>query len=165
MKRLLLLAAAVAVAGSFCGWAIASLPLFSPPKQLVQFGYVASVTQKGRDYVLRFDPALWLTGETANVAAAEDGAIRPGEPVPNDYWIRNPDHRLLTYKLPAGAHVTILRSLETTKVSVATLARLLKTKPRNACAGRYQLHPPCRLGFWMRYSIDTVKALDQQYQP
>jgi hypothetical protein len=165
MRRLVLLAVAVAVAAAFCGWAIASLPLFSPPKQLVQYGYVASVTQKGRGYVLRFDPALWLTGETANVAAAEDGAVRPGEPVPNDYWVRNPDHALLTYKLPANAHVTVLRNLQTTKVSVATLARLLKTKPRTPCAGRYQLHAPCRLGFWLRYSIDTVKALDQQYQP
>ena len=165
MKRVAALGGAFVAAGALAAWAIASLPLYSPPKQLVQYGYVTSVTQKGREYVLRFDPALWLTGETANVAAAEDGAVRPGEPVPNDYWIRNPDHALLTYKLPANAHVTVLLNLQTTKVSVATLGRLLKTKPRNPCAGRFQLHLPCRLGFWMRYSIDTVKALDQQYQP
>ena len=145
------------------GLAGASLPLFSPPKVLTQFGYIASITPRGSAYRLRFDPALWLEGRTANVAAAEDGAINPGQPVPNDYWIRNPDHKLLTYKLPANAHVTILVDLQTTKVSVATLAQLLKTA--TGCAGKYQLRPPCRLGFWLGYSIDTVRSLDQQYQP
>jgi hypothetical protein len=163
MRRAGILAAALAAAAAATGLAVASLPLFSPPKVLTQFGYIASITPKGRAYTLRFDPALWLEGRTANVAAAEDGAINPGEAVPNDYWIRNPDHALLTYKLPANAHVTILVNLQTTKVSVATLARLLKTV--RGCGTKYQLHLPCRLGFWLGYSIDTVRSLDQQYQP
>jgi len=168
MRRAAIVVAAVVAAAAMTGLGLAatgSLRLYSHPKQLVQFGYVSSVTQKGRDYVLRFDPALWLEGQTANVAAAEDGAIRPGESVPNDYWIRNPDHKLLTFKLPAGAHVTILVQLQTTKVSVAQLATLLTSKVTRDCAGRYVLRPPCRLGFWLRYQTDTVKSLDQQYQP
>jgi hypothetical protein len=163
MKRLVALAATVAVAGSLGGWALASLPLFSPPTQIVEFGYVTSVTPKGKAYLLRFDPALWLEGQTASAAAAEDGVVKPGEPVPNDYYIRNPDHKLLTYKLPANAHVTILVNLETTKSTVAKLAQLLKAKG-NACTP-YQLRLPCRLGFWLRYSIDSVQSIDQQYQP
>ena len=167
MRRAVVLVAALAAAAALTGLALAGtlgLPLFSPPKQITQYGYIASVTQKGREYVLRFDPALWLEGQTANVAAAEDGAVKPGEPVPNDYWIRNPDHKLLTYKLPAGTHVTILVSLQTTRVTVAKLARLLTSKAARGCSP-YVLRAPCRLGFWLRYSIDTVKALDQQYQP
>ncbi len=164
MKRWVVLGAALVAAAAFCGWAIASLPLFSPPKQITQYGYVASVTQKGREYVLRFDPALWLEGQTANVAAAEDGAVKPGEAVPNDYWIRNADHKLLTYELPAGTHVTILVNLQTTRVTVAKLAQLLTSKAAKGCSP-YALRLPCLLGFWLRYSIDTVKALDQQYQP
>lgn len=166
MRRAGVLVALLGAAAALTGVALAAtgaLRLYSHPSQLVQFGYVSSVTQKGREYVLRFDPALWLEGQTANVAAAEDGAVNPGEAVPNDYWIRNPDHKLLTYKLPANAHVTILVNLQTTKVSVATLARLLGTA--KGCGGKYQLHLPCRLGFWLGYSIDTVKSLDQQYQP
>jgi hypothetical protein len=97
------------------------------------------------------------------VAAAEDGVVKPGEAVPNDYYIRNPDHKLLTYKLPANAHVTVLVQLRTTRISVAYLAKLLAGK--NGCGTRFALRPPCRLGFWLRYSVDTVKALDQQYQP
>jgi hypothetical protein len=168
MRRALVLAAALAAGVTLTGLGLAAsggLPLYSHPKSLVQFGYVTRVTPRGRSYVLRFDPALWLEGETANVAAAEDGAIKPGEPVPNDYWIRNPDHELLTYRLPASAHVTILVRLQTTKVTVAQLARLLTSKASTGCAGRYALRPPCRLGFWLRYSGDTATSLDQQYQP
>ncbi len=81
------------VAGGLAGWALAgSLPLFSPPSQIDSFGYVASVTPKGNGYLLRFDPAVWLEGETATVAAIEDGEIKPGEAVANDYYIRNPEH-------------------------------------------------------------------------
>ena len=49
---------------------------------------------------MRFDPALWLSGATANRAAIEDGVIRPGETVPNDYYIRNESRKQLTYAVP-----------------------------------------------------------------
>jgi hypothetical protein len=165
MGRAVVLVAALAAAAALTGLALAGtlgLPLFSPPKQITQYGYVVSVTPKGSAYTLRFDPALWLEGQTANVAAAEDGYIKPGQSVDNDYWIRNPDHQLLTYKLPANAHVTVLVHLQTTRISVAYLAKLVRTsKP----CGSFELRGSCRLGFWLRYSVDTVKALDQQYQP
>jgi len=161
VRRLLVLGAVLAAAAAAGGFALAGGGLFSPPKQLVEFGYVKSVTPKGKAYELRFDPALWLQGRTANVAAAEDGAIKPGQAVPNDYWIRNPDRRLLTYELPVNAHVTILVNLATTRSSPAELAQLLKGKnPKHR--GQVDLK---HLGFWLRYSIDTVEALDQQYQP
>jgi hypothetical protein len=163
VKRIAVAVVAVAAAGALAGWAVASLPLFSPPSQITEYGYVQSITPKGNAYVLRFDPALWLEGETANAAAVVAGEIKPGESVPNDYFILNPDHQLLTYKLPANAHVTVLVYLKTTKVSVAYLAKLLKGK--SGCGTKFELTPPCRNGFWLRYSIDTVKALDQQYQP
>jgi len=164
MGRLVALGAAIAAAFALGGWAVAaSLPLFSPPSQITEFGYITSVTAKGKAYQLTFDPALWLEGQTANIAAAQDGVVKPGEAVPNDYYIRNPDRRLLTYKLPATAHVTVLAQLKTTKISVAYLAKLLAGK--GGCGSRFALRPPCRNGFWLRYSIDTVKSLDQQYQP
>ncbi len=162
MRRPVVLGATLAAAAALAGFAVASLPLYSPPALLTQFGYVTSITQKGSSYTLRFDPALWLEGRTANVAAAEDGVVKPGEPVPNDYYIRNPDHRLLTYELPANAHVTVLIRLQTTKVSVAKLAQLLKT---SKVSGPFELRGPGRRGFWLTYRVDTVTALNQQYQP
>jgi hypothetical protein len=61
--------------------------------------------------------------------------------------------------------VTILVQLQTTKVTVTRLARLLTSNVARDCAGRYVLRPPCRLGFWLRYATDAAKSLDQQYQP
>src|SRR2546430_17646996 len=57
---------------------------------------------------MRFDPALLPGGGTANPAAAEDGVVPPGEPVPNDNYRLNETHRLLTFLVPATAHVTVL---------------------------------------------------------
>ena len=87
MRRAIVVVATLAVAGSVAGWAVASLPLFSPPKEITQFGYVASVTPKGKSYVLRFDPALWLEGQTANVAAAEDGEVTRAGRRALDRWL------------------------------------------------------------------------------
>jgi hypothetical protein len=164
VKKVAVVAIVLATAGTAAGLAIASMPLFSPPTQITLFGYVQTITPKGSGYLLRFDPALWLEGLTASDAAADDGQGTRGQPVPNDYYIRNPDHKLLSYKLPANAHVTVLVNLKTTKVTVAKLAQLLKTPQKN-CGAPYMLRAPCRLGFWLRYQIDTVKALDQQFQP
>ncbi|HEY5871939.1 MAG TPA: hypothetical protein VIT46_01775, partial [Gaiellaceae bacterium] len=48
-------------------------PLVAPPATLVQYGYVRSLVRSGNGYRMRFDPALWLSGQTANRAAIEDG--------------------------------------------------------------------------------------------
>jgi hypothetical protein len=138
----------------------------APPRQLVQFGYLRSLVRKGPRYELRFDPALWLSGQTANRAAIEDGAIPPGDTVPNDYYIRNESRRLLTYGVPRNARVTILtnegRGPRPTRIAVAELAQIVKGRnPRHRSlydTGNF-------LGYWMRSTIDTVVSLQQQYQP
>jgi hypothetical protein len=164
VRRPIVLGATLAAAAAVAGLAVASLRLYSHAAVLTQFGYVTSVAPKGSAYTLRFDPALWLEGQTANAAAVEDGVVKPGEPVPNDYYIRNPDRELLTFKLPANADVTVLVDLQTTKITVAKLAQLLATKSKYRCTP-YELRLPCRLGFWLTYRIDRVMSLNQQYQP
>lgn len=132
------------------------------PGEQVQFGYVKSLTRKGSRYELRFDPAWFLTGETANVAAAEDGAVEPGEPVPNDNYVVNEGHRLFTFLVPADARVTVLTNgVSGSPVTVAQLAELVRGEnpfPR-------PLFEPLTTGFWIRINIDTVRSLDQQYRP
>jgi hypothetical protein len=133
-----------------------------PPGERVEFGYVRSLEPKGAGYELRFDPAWFLSGETANVAAAEDGIVKPGEPVPNDNYVVDEGHRLLTYEVPADAKVTVLRDSPTGKpITVAQLADLVAGKnplPR-------RLFEPLTTGFWIDVDIDTVRSLDQQYRP
>jgi hypothetical protein len=129
------------------------------PLELVEYGYIESLIRKGDGYELRFDPALSLTGKTANVAAAEDGRVEAGEPVPNDYYVVDEGHRLLTYRVRADATVTVLTDgPQGTPVTVAELADIV--------AGDHEpLWEPISTGFWIRYRIDTVRSIDQQYHP
>jgi hypothetical protein len=133
-----------------------------PPGQIVQFGYVKSLTRKGQGFEMEFDPALFLSGITANIAAAQDGAVEPGEPVPNDNYVVNEGHRLLTYKVAANAHVTVLTEGVTgSSITVDQLAQLVGGKnpfPK-------PLFEPITTGFWILVNIDTVRSLDQQYRP
>jgi hypothetical protein len=137
----------------------------TPPRVVVQYAHVKSLRRTGGRFVMRVDPALWLSGVTAYHAALEDKAIAPGDAVANDYYIRDPDHRLLTYRVPTSAHVTVLTRtgsgpIPTTTISVAELAEIVQGKnPKH----RRLLEP--KAGFWLRVSLDSVFSLDQQYQP
>jgi hypothetical protein len=125
----------------------------------VLFGHIASLVRKGDAYELRFDPAWFLNGETANAAAAEDGAVPPGEPVPNDNYVVEEGHRLLTYRVPVDADVTVLvDSPQSEPISVAELAEIVG-------GNHAPLWEPIETGFWLRSRIDTVRSLDQQYRP
>lgn len=133
-----------------------------PPAERVEFGFVKSLERNGMQYRLRFDPALFLSGVTANVAAAEDGVVPAGQPVPNDNYVVNEDHRLFTYVVPRSARVTVLKTgVAPSPITVAQLAELV--------AGRnpfpHPLFEQIDTGFWIRTHIDTVRSLDQQYHP
>ena len=129
------------------------------PLEHVEFGYIKSLEQKGAGYELKFDPAWFLSGETANKAAAEDGAVPPGEPVPNDNYVVDEGHRLLTYRVAPDAKVTVLvDGPESEPITVAELARIVNGDHK-------PLWEPIDTGFWIRYRIDTVHSLDQQYRP
>lgn len=157
-------ASSLVLAGTATSSVSADSQLAGPPRELVQYGHIRSLVRKSARYELRFDPAFWLGGTTANRAAAEDGVIQPGEPVPNDYYIRDESKRLLTYRVPAGARVTIVANpstgLRSIPISVSELAQIVK--------GRNPRHRPLygsSLGFWIRITTDTVRSLEQQYQP
>jgi hypothetical protein len=152
-----LLVAAVPAARLFA----ASPSLVGPPREIVLYGHIKSLAHKGRRYEMRVDPAWWLQGVTAQRAAVEDKAIRRGEPVPNDYYIVDESHRLLTYLVPATAHVTVLAGgVSSTAITVSELAQIVKGKnPKH----RRLVEP--KAGFWIRVATDTVRSADQQYQP
>ena len=127
------------------------------------FGHISSLTRKDDQYELRFDPAWFTSGVTANTAAAEDGAVEPGQPVPNDNYRIEEGHRLLTYLVPSDAHVTVLTNdgtgIMSTPVTVAELAQLVNGEQP------IELFEPLDTGVWIRVKIDTVCAIDHQYLP
>ena len=145
MKRPLIVLAAVAAAATVAAAVFASLYFWTEPvtktvvvtKRVIAqpcgdrtFGHVKSLTRKGDHFELRFDPAWFTSGVTANTAAAEDGAVDPGQPVPNDNYVIEEGHRLLTYPVPASAHVTVLTRhgvgpLGETPITVSELERIV----------------------------------------
>ena len=136
-----------------------------PPAEIAQFGHIAGLTRSGDGWTMRFDPELFLSGETANKAAAEDGAVEPGQPVPNDNYRLEEGHRLLTYRVPDDAHVRVLTrkgdpaNFGATPISVAELARVLEG------TSDVRLFEPLDTGVWLAIHGDTVRSIDQQYQP
>jgi hypothetical protein len=133
-----------------------------PPGQQAQFGHIKSLERKGSRYLMRFDPEWFLSGVTANTAAAEDGLVPPGEPVPNDNYRVDDGHRLFTYIVPTDAHVAVLTSgshLEGTPITVAQLAQIVAGKKP------VSLFEPISTGFWIQIDIDTVRSIKQQYVP
>ena len=132
------------------------------PLELDQFGYITSLIRKGAIFELRFDPAWLLSGKTAARAKSEDTGSTD---VPNDYYVVNEGPRLVTYIVPAGAHVTIVgnggKGIHAAPITVAQLAQLVNGQnPLH-----HRLFEPVTTGFWIRTRIDRVRSLDQQYFP
>ena len=129
------------------------------PKRQVQFGHIKSLKRSEGEYLLRFDPAQYLTGVTASDAAQEDTG---SSDVPNDNYVVEEGHRLFTYKVPANAHVTVLADgVEGTPITVAELAKLVKGQDPLG----QPLFEPLETGVWILIEVDTVRAIDQQYVP
>jgi hypothetical protein len=127
------------------------------------FGHIDSLQRRDGKLELRFDPAWFTSGVTANTAAAEDGAVDPGQPVPNDNYVVEEGHRLLTYVLGPHAQIGVLAKskpgVQTTPITVSELERIVN-------GGKHRpLFEPLASGVWIRVHIDTVCSLEQQYRP
>ena len=135
-----------------------------PPRERVEFGHIRSLTRTSGHYEMRFDPALILSGETANTAAAEDGVVAPGEPVPNDNYVVDESSRAYTYVVPAEVKVTVLvrtspEKWGPTPVSLAQLEQILDG------TSDLELFEPLDTGVWITIDVDTVRGVYQQYKP
>ncbi len=134
------------------------------------YGQIKSLERAGGHYLLRFDPAWFTSGITANVAQAEDQGMSctPSScpPVANDNYRVDEGHRLLTFVLPAGAHGTVLVKtgshggpFPAKTITGAQLTQIV--------AGRspVKLFEPLSSGVWILVHIDTVRTFAQQYVP
>jgi hypothetical protein len=128
------------------------------------YGHIKSLTPKGDHFELRFDPAWFLSGVTASRAKLEDTG---SSDVPNDNYVVEEGHRLLTYLVPPNAEITVLSrtgklpgaGFPSTAITASQLAQLLDGKEP------VKLAEPLESGFWMHVNIDTVCSLQQQYRP
>ena len=151
---------AFGAAGSRASCNLLLLPPAAPAGQTTTFGYVKKLRRTGARYLMRFDPTWFTSGVTASVASKEDTGSAD---VPNDNYRIEEGHRLLTYVVPTNARITVLvngsKGMCTTPISVAELARIVSGK------SKLKLFEPLQSGVWIRVWIDTIKELDQQYQP
>jgi hypothetical protein len=132
----------------------------NPPRDQLFYGHIASLKPSGKRYLMRFDPAVWLTGKAASDYAFERFGSRD---VPNDYIVYDPDHRLFSYLVGAGAKVTVVTNrsgITGSPVNVAQLARIVAGK---RVPGVVPFEP--KAGFWVLLRGDAVVWLRQQYQP
>lgn len=129
------------------------------------YGTIVSMTpDRGGGYVMRFDPAWFLSGVTANVLYAEGQhktcAPRACEGVPDDYAVLEGGHRALTFLVPAATRGTVLlHGVPGTTVSVAELARYVRQ------GFHAKIFEPLISGVWIQVHIDTVTTFRQQYRP
>ena len=131
----------------------------APPKHRIEYGHIESLVHSGDGFKMRFDPAQFLTGISASEAAREDTG---SSDVPNDNYIVDESHRAYSYLVPADAHVTVLADgVDGTLITVDQLANLVNGKDPLG----HRLFEPLETGFWILFDVDTVRSLDQQYQP
>ena len=120
-------------AAAAAGVAVASTrfvrtPPAAPVGQQVFFGHVKTLKRTGARWLLRFDPAWFLSGLTASRAKLEDTG---SSDVPNDNYRVEEGHRLLTFIVAPSARVTVLVN-EATKGIVSkpiTVSQSLAFKP------------------------------------
>jgi hypothetical protein len=135
------------------------------PRERVEFGHIRSLARAGGRYVMRFDPALTLSGETANKAAEEDGAVEPGQPVPNDNYTVDESPRAYTYLVADDAKVTLLVRTSPEKWGPAPVTLTQLVKIVNGGSAGVDLFEPLDTGVWITIDIDTVRAVYHQYKP
>ncbi len=127
------------------------------------YGKVKSLVRKGDHYELRFDPAWFLSGITANVAQAEDQGTpcQPSAcpPVANDNYVVDEGHRVLTYIVPVGVRGTVLTKggsnggpFPATSITAMQLAKLVAGK------SSLKLFEPLSTGVWILVHGDTVRS-------
>ena len=133
------------------------------------YGLVKSLERKGDHYELRFDPAFFLSGVTANVAQAEDQQTpcQPSAcpPVANDNYVVDEGDRLLTYLVPAGVQGTVLTRtgssggpFPATTITIAQLAEII------AGQSSLKLFEPLLSGVWILVHGER-STFAQQYRP
>lgn len=115
------------------------------------FAFVTGFRDDAGTTIVEMDVAEFLTGDAADTAAAEDGVVQPGEPIENDFYIRNPVSDSVALPVPAGAVVLVVDcsgGCETVAGDLATL--------------RAQATP---IPLWVTIEGGVVTEVEQQYLP
>jgi hypothetical protein len=128
------------------------------------FGYIRSVSTAGGRVTIAFDEAEWLSGKEAQQAAEEDGATPPGEPVPNDYYIRNRDTTTRTLEVVAEAKITARRCGACREGKPGNLADFIAAFGETG-QSYMDDYRGAESQYWVTIASGRVVAIDEQYRP
>jgi len=121
------------------------------------FGFIKSVDVGS--HTLVFDLAQLLTGDAAVQAAIEDGVIKPGEVLDNDYYIRNRNTLLRT--------VPFVPDVDIELVDWANCCETPKTGDLEAFAEGFASPDAVYHGglspYWLTIHDGTIEKIEEQY--
>jgi len=131
------------------------------------FGYIRSLTRRGGERYLAFDPARFLTGDEAAVAARIDGVVGPDEPPPGgDYYIRNADTGMFVLVVGPAVEVTRIQCrggcCEGLPGDVDGLAASFGAEDRSSLATDYR---GSRSQYWITIEAGELIRIDEKYLP
>ena len=122
------------------------------------FGFLKSVDGEG----IHFDRAEFLTGAAGERAARDAGALAPGEPLSNDYFIRDDGARTIALPVADTVDVTVAGCATSCREGFAIgygelNAELVDERRGDTYRGN--------AAYWVTVSNGKVVALDEQYLP
>jgi hypothetical protein len=129
-----------------------------------RFGFIRSVSTAGGTVTIAFDEADWLSGDAAQRAAEEDGAIGRGDPVPNDYYVRNADPATQSLEVAAEAEITAERCQLCRNGEPGNLVDFVEAfgNTRQSYADPYRGADSL---YWLTIEDGRVVRIDEQYRP
>lgn len=147
----------------------------APPKMVTStavkeknIGMITEVYQRGNHWYVDIDYIQFFTGDRADKEAAIDGEIAPGEDVPNDYYIRNVNPKLRTFKLDDNLEIYLARMSEsgpeTTTVSISIFSDYFHLEPPSSLKGLYRRFD--QFPYWIYINQkNQIIRMEQQYLP
>ena len=130
-----------------------------------QFGFIRDVDTRANPPTLVFDQAEWLTGEAAQKAARAEGVISDGQPVPNDYYMRNKTRDERVLKISPDAEITATRCQLCRDGQPGKLQDFLDSF--RGRGGRTYSDPyrGSASQYWLTIKNRQVTRIDEQYRP
>ncbi len=126
-------------------------------------GFIGRVWVDGGVRYIEIDYAEMLTGEEANDAAVAAGEIAPGEEVPNDYFIRNINPMLRTFRVAETATITRWDFSSPSGIAETPITwdEFIGFWTGTDDASRMHRASP----WWIERRGDLVEVLEEQYLP
>lgn len=111
---------------------------------------------------LTFDLAYFLTGDAAAKAARQDGVIKMGEPLPNDYYIINDNPLLRTVPFAPDVAVRVIDWKQCCDLVKGDFSAFVGAVDSGSAKGSYHgVTSP----YWITVKGGVIVKIEEQYLP